>query len=65
MIYFPFKLYKCIIFVLFYFSVLYFDSSSFDLNSIIFQHQYHAKIDDLVDKSLNQMMSGLISKVSY
>lgn len=27
-------------------------------------HQYHAKIDDMVDKSLNQMMSGLIAKLT-
>ncbi|CAL1285275.1 unnamed protein product [Larinioides sclopetarius] len=28
------------------------------------QHQYHAKIDELVDKSLNQMMTGLITKLT-
>ncbi|GFS58406.1 calcium-dependent secretion activator [Nephila pilipes] len=27
-------------------------------------HQYHAKIDEMVDKSLNQMMTGLISKLT-
>ncbi|XP_055953502.1 calcium-dependent secretion activator 1-like isoform X6 [Argiope bruennichi] len=27
-------------------------------------HQYHAKIDELVDKSLNQMMTGLITKLT-
>ncbi|XP_054720268.1 calcium-dependent secretion activator 1-like [Uloborus diversus] len=27
-------------------------------------HQYHAKIDEMVDKSLNQMMSGLIAKLT-
>ncbi|KAG8194997.1 hypothetical protein JTE90_008171 [Oedothorax gibbosus] len=27
-------------------------------------HQYHAKIDEMVDKSLNQMMTGLITKLT-
>ena len=35
-----------------------------NINTIVVQHQYHAKIDQLVDKTLSEMQTGLIAKVS-
>lgn len=36
---------------------------SFGDNSLIFQHQYHTKIDDIIEKTNANMVQGLIGKL--